>query len=211
MIAKQSLAVALSRLEGFPYPSVKLEQYPTESELAAELLWQAFMEGLVEGRKVVDLGAGTGVLAIGAALLGAEEVIAVEKDVEAIGALQRNLELYEGCGQVRVVQGDVTDPAKLTGRYDLVIMNPPFGTKQRHADKAFLEAAIRLSDTICTIHKSTTRRFIEAYCAENGFRIAWHADRAFRLRRTMPHHTKERERVEVTLFLLRRTAESETQ
>lgn len=198
MVSKKGLAVALSELKGFMKADVSLEQYLTESDLAAELLWHAHMAGDLKEKRVIDLGAGTGILAIGAALLGAN-VTAVEKDPEAIKVLEENQLLYEGTDEIKIVEGDIRTYHE---EGDLVIMNPPFGTKERHADRIFLEQARLLAPVIYTIHKSTTRGFVEEFCKEHGMYIAWEVKRNFPLKKTMAHHRKERERVAVTLYRL---------
>lgn len=44
---------------------------------------------------------------------------------------------------------------------DTVITNPPFGTRQKGADMAFLRAAFRLSrHSVYSLHKSSTREFV---------------------------------------------------
>ena len=65
------LEMELERLEGFERPTPRLEQYGTPAPVAARLLHHAAMQGAIEGRRVVDLGCGTGILGCGAALLGA--------------------------------------------------------------------------------------------------------------------------------------------
>src|SRR4051812_25761168 len=87
MVSKQQVAIALSRLQAFSAPNVLLEQYPTESDVAAALLWEAHMRHELEGKEVVDLGAGTGVLGIGCLLLGAAHVTFVEVDPKVIPQL----------------------------------------------------------------------------------------------------------------------------
>ena len=56
------LAIKLSKLPNHPCSNVDLEQYQTEGDLAA--LWLAQIDGLdgLEGKKVLDLGAGNGIL-----------------------------------------------------------------------------------------------------------------------------------------------------
>src|SRR5438094_1840697 len=75
----------LSRIPPHPRPRADPEQYATPADVAAPLLFEALALGDLEGKRVVDLGAGTGVLAIGAALLGAREVLGVEIDEAAAG------------------------------------------------------------------------------------------------------------------------------
>jgi putative methylase len=203
MVSKQTLAVALSRLKAFHHASLALEQYATESELAAELLWHAHMRGLIAGKRVLDLGAGTGILAVGAALLGAAEVVAVEKDEAAFKVLRQNLEMYEGCEQVRPLLMDV---AAFGEQGDVVVMNPPFGTKERHADRFFLEKAAALAPVIYTIHKSTTDNFVRAFAHDSHLTVVWAERRRFPIKRSMAHHEKPRKDVEVTVYCLERKA-----
>ena len=88
MITKSKLAIQLSKLKVFETAKIKLEQYPTDSEIAADILWNAFMQHDIEGKVIADLGAGTGVLGIGALLLNAKKVCFVEKDKEAVKLLK---------------------------------------------------------------------------------------------------------------------------
>ena len=73
-MTKTQLAVELSRLKTFQKPKMYLEQYPTDSEIAADMLWSADMQGDIEGKVIADLGAGTGILGIGALILGAKGI-----------------------------------------------------------------------------------------------------------------------------------------
>ena len=69
------LEMALQRCKGFEKPRAAWEQYQTPTPLAARLLYDAFLHGDIEQKTVMDLGCGTGILAIGAALLGAKKII----------------------------------------------------------------------------------------------------------------------------------------
>ena len=53
---------------------VDLEQYETPAHIASHMLWGAYLKGDIEGRRVGDLGAGCGMLSVGAGALGAESV-----------------------------------------------------------------------------------------------------------------------------------------
>jgi len=199
MASKQGMAVALSELQGFTDADERLEQYATDSDIAAELLWHAHMNGALDGKKVLDLGAGTGILAVGAAVMGAREVVAVEKDEAAIEILKKNLLLFENTESVRVAEGDVKG---FFEEGEVVVMNPPFGTKERHADRVFLEKATSLAPIIYTIHKATTKRFVHSFCTDAKLRITWEQNRSFPLKASMRHHKQERKDIEVTLFRL---------
>src|SRR5947209_18530159 len=66
-------------------PDLSLEQYPVSPEVGPELrLMASFEDRDITGRKVLDLGSGTGRLAIGAGLLGAKEIVGVDIDPTSI-------------------------------------------------------------------------------------------------------------------------------
>ena len=77
-----------------------------------------------EGDRVLDVGSGSAILAIAAALLGAGETVAVEYDPDANLNARENLELNGVEGRVRIVEA-MADPALLRelGRFDLLLAN----------------------------------------------------------------------------------------
>src|SRR3989344_9379113 len=90
-ITKSGLAIELSKLKVFESPKVRQEQYPTDSEIAASVLWNAYILGDLEGKVIADLGCGTGILGIGALLLGAKEVLFVDSDEKALERAKNSL------------------------------------------------------------------------------------------------------------------------
>ena len=77
---KKDLEIRLQNLAPFKEPKVELEQYPTHSSIATDILFEAYANGDIAGKDVVDLGCGTGIFAIGASLLGASSVTAYDLD-----------------------------------------------------------------------------------------------------------------------------------
>jgi len=69
---------------------------------------------------VLDVGTGSGVLSIAAALMGASRITAVDIDPEAIRVTQENLQL-NGLGDL--VQASTTDLGLLAGEYGVVVAN----------------------------------------------------------------------------------------
>ena len=209
--SRKELAVFLSKLNVFSKPSVYLEQYPSDSEVAAILLWQAALNDEIEGREIIDLGAGTGILGIGALLLGAKKVYFVDIDAKLKAEIENNLKILldyweidiEGkwefiCKNVKDINSDLcSEPC-------IAILNPPFGTRSKHIDKIFLLKALELSPSIYTMHKTSTKTFIEAFSRDEHLNIAWREDTSFPLKQTMKEHKKKLERIEVTLFNLRK-------
>lgn len=194
-LSKRQLEAQLSKLKILEKPSLKLEQYPVSSEVASELLYIAsFEHNDLEGR-VIDLGTGTGRLAIGAALLGAVETVGVDVDERALAIARENAERVEA--RVEWVHSDIE---KINGKFDAVIMNPPYGTRTAHADTRFLEKAFRLAPIIYSIHKSATREYLVQFLTRSG----WHVDQIRSMRMAIPHlfkfHEKKRGIVEVDLY-----------
>ncbi len=95
--------------------------YPWSGGLA---LARHFLERpeIVAGRRVLDLGAGSGLVAIAAAKAGAADVIAAETDVTALAAIQLNAAL-NGVA-VTAVGRDLTEGAPLA--VDLVAVGDLF-------------------------------------------------------------------------------------
>ena len=75
------------------------------------------------GDRVADLGAGSAVLGIAAAKLGAASVAAIELDPDAIGNAERNVAANAVADRVRVVQGDAAVLLPLVAPVDLVLAN----------------------------------------------------------------------------------------
>ena len=74
----------------------------------------------VPGARVLDVGCGSGVLAVVAALLGAAEVVAVDVDPEAVAATEANAAANGVADRVRARSSPV---AELDEPYDVVVAN----------------------------------------------------------------------------------------
>ena len=91
------------------------------------------LDGVVSnGERLLDVGSGSGILAIAAALLGAAEVIAIEADPLAFQALNENVALNRVEDRVRSVEGSVGAGELGTyGPVDGVVANIEMGTLRR--------------------------------------------------------------------------------
>ena len=205
---KKHLAMVLSRLRGFKNPKAELEQYRTPGDVAAELLWLAYSLGEVEKKTIADLGAGTGVLSIGACLLGAEKVYAVEIDENALKIAGENV---RALGVETCVELILSDVRFFNGRVDTVIMNPPFGSQNPGADRAFLLKAFEISDVVYSIHlaKPEVRKFIEAFVRDNGFVITHRLTLDFEILAQFFFHRKRLERIKVDVYRFERAQPTE--
>ncbi len=92
-----------------------------EHETTASCLEE--MDGLpgVAGAHVLDLGCGTGVLAVAAAKLGARRVVAVDPSPEAVEVTRASVRLNGVEGRVTIIQGEVRAVEGET--FDLVLAN----------------------------------------------------------------------------------------
>lgn len=199
-ISKKSLSILLSKLRVFKSPKANLEQYPTDSNVAADALWAAFNIGLIKGKKIIDLGAGTGCLGIGCIALYAKKIDFVEIDENAIELLKINLDEHQISQKSYNIF--VSDVKAIEGSYDLVVMNPPFGTKQKGTDTTFLEKAFSLSNHVLTFHKTNTSKYIEKITEKNDFKVIFRKDYKFPLKNTMQTHKRKIQRINVTGWIL---------
>jgi putative methylase len=197
-LTKNGLAIILSKLSGFETPSFGLEQYATPSDIAAELLYR--VAPYING-SIVDLGCGTGMLGLGALLLGAEKVIGVDVDEKALEVCKSNhkwlVDNEFDVGKMILQCGDVETVA--IKPCDVVLMNPPFGTKRKHIDRIFLETAISIAPVIFSMHKTSTFEYIAKWMEKQGYGLKWSQKIRFPIKATMSHHKKLRDFAEVTL------------
>ena len=75
------------------------------------------------GMRVLDLGTGSGILAIAAARLGASGVVAMDNDPLAVRIARSNLKAGLPEGGVRLLRGTLPDPRVGTSCFDLVVAN----------------------------------------------------------------------------------------
>ena len=73
------------------------------------------------GERVLDVGTGSGILGIGAILLGAEDVEGVDIDPTAVKVAIENAELNGVADKFKIKVGDLADQA--SGTYDIVVAN----------------------------------------------------------------------------------------
>lgn len=100
-------------------------------EAVFNILEHAAWSAGVEGRRVLDLFAGSGALGFEAMSRGAAFALFVETDAGARGAIRDNVEALGLFGTTRIHRRDATDlgakPAGLGEPFDLVFLDPPYG------------------------------------------------------------------------------------
>lgn len=145
--------------------------------------------------EIIDLGAGTGRLAIGASIMGSRKVVGVDIDEGSIKLAKENA---KSAGvQVEWVISDIKDTM---GRYDTVIMNPPYGTRSPHLDIQFLERAFELAPVSYSIHKSSTREFLRRFIGKRNRKVDAVRSMSLDIPHLFPFHNRKWESVEVDLY-----------
>jgi len=202
MSTKSQLTQQLGVVVGFDDPRVDLEQYRTPPELAAHLVHTADLQGDIEGRTVVDLGCGTGMLALGAALRGPDTVVGVDIDPDPLETARENERRIATTSGVSWVRADATDAPLCPDGPTTVIMNPPFGAQSgnEHADRRFLRTSSQIADVSYSIHNADSAEFVESFAADNGGTVT-HAFRAeFTLPRSFEFHDEDGTAIDVEVF-----------
>ncbi len=190
---KKELEIILESLSTFENPKIELEQYVTPSPLAAEIAINASLFGDLD--TVADLGCGTGILGIAAALLGAK-VIGFDIDLEALKIARRNAQnLGLDINFVRIKVEDIHLKKKVT-----TMMNPPFGIQKRHADRVFLEKAFEISRVIYSIHSAGSESFIKKMAESNGFKVTHLWKYSIPLKRQYNFHVQKVKYIPVEVY-----------
>ena len=169
IIRKLDLELFLSKIAPQPTPQANLEQYTISPSIASNILYiAAYANSDVTAKTVLDLGCGTGRLAIGASYLGAKTVLGIDIDMLAIKTAVENAIKTDQSRNIQWVLGDINS---IVGKFDTVLQNPPFGVQTREADRAFLAKALEVGDSIYSLHNHpvTDRQLIKQLKASNGF------------------------------------------
>lgn len=189
-------------------PKIELEQYVTSAHLASRMMFtaQSTYEDVLD-KRVLDLGCGCGILSIASTLLGSAYTLGVDLDPDALHVARNNLASLDiSDSTIDFIQADLSSPSSfrnLCGRhsrndseeepfFDTVVMNPPFGTKNKGIDIVFLEIACQMSNsTVYSLHKTSTRKFIEKKANEYGFEGEVIAEMRYDLPKTMKIHKQK--------------------
>ena len=192
----------LAGLEQLQSKSLELEQYATDGDLAARWLTDISAFGdLQEGCTVADLGAGNGVLGLGALALGAGSAILVEADQTACDTAQFNAKKMGFADSVEVIQASIgTDSIELDS-VDVAISNPPWGRQSPKADRPFLDTI--LSDRVPShLMHSAEASHIETMFKDQGWSVERYGKADFALPAAHSHHSRERGKTRAAFWRL---------
>ncbi|MCJ7429085.1 MAG: methyltransferase [Candidatus Nanohaloarchaeota archaeon QJJ-5] len=200
---KTDVKMVLSELETFDTPDPELEQYPTPPTVAADMVNRLALD--CDGDSVIDLGTGTGILAIGAALQGFS-VTGYDIDASALSRATDNADHVKEQYPSIDVSFEHSPIDAITATADAVIMNPPFGIQQTDANTAFLSTAFETAPLVyALLHQSRsspaeTRKFIKEYALQHSFEARIVADYELDLPRSMAFHDNDQYTIRADLY-----------
>ena len=85
---------------------------------------------------------------------------------------------------------------------DTVLMNPPFGSQNRNADRPFLEKALESAERVYSIHMANTLDFVRAFAEERGREVVSHKIYKYVIPHTFSFHTKMKQTVEIAAVVI---------
>ncbi|KAI5186161.1 rRNA N6-adenosine-methyltransferase METTL5 [Nematocida homosporus] len=171
----------------------------TPAELAATCAHVMAVEyGELAGKRVLDLGCGTGMLSAAVLAYGAKEVVGVDIDQGLCELYCDNLAHVSDEPAVFVHRDVVNDSLVDLGEFDVAVVNPPFGTKNNEGiDVVFLEKALSCARVVYSMHKSSTREYFRTKYAG---RIKFLSQMKFEIPKSYSFHRKESVHVLVDLI-----------
>ena len=198
----KNIISSLESLETFSSPKDYLEQYQTPPSIAGEMIHYISNNYSFNNYSIADLGCGTGILGISAALCGCKNVFLFDIDEEALDIAKNNIEQLELEDNIQIIQMDVNQLRqcnKLNKYFDLVITNPPFGIRSENgADIEFLKTASFIcNNTIFSLHKFSTINFLKKLYNKNGINDIQSFKIEYNLPKTYKFQKKKEKNIDV--------------
>lgn len=223
---KKHLEMILENVPKHPNPKVDLEQYSTPATIAADLVWNAYGLGDIDGMSVLDIGCGTGIFAIASSLMGARYSLGVDIDDESIALAKITQNGISDEHDIDVantnfIVGDINsfnsindllnnssninpdDNSIPLNKFDTLIQNPPFGSQEkgsRHADRKFMEFAVGSAEVIYSFHMKNTEEFVIDYYRDLGAEVTHKLVYKFPIPKIYDFHKEESRDVKVVVL-----------
>lgn len=185
---QRQLEIILQKIPRSPTPIPHLEQYMTPATIAADVIFTAYNWGDIHEKTVVDLGCGTGILAIGAYLMGAQKVQGYDVDPTVISIAKE----YTTKNNYQI-EFHIQDIIQIKTSCDTVLMNPPFGAQKANlnADRKFIEKGFEIASVLYSFHLKKTVPFFEKMITALKGEITFQKDYEFPIKWIFDFHYKQ--------------------
>ena len=127
----------------------------------------------IEGRRVLDLFAGSGQMALEALSRGAREAVLVDKSKHAVGIINKNIAKTKFSAETRVFCADYSEYIRRFGgeKFDIVFLDPPYAAKlYAPALEGLLRAGMLKSTTVIVCESDTSEIFGDNEALRESFR-----------------------------------------
>lgn len=116
------------RLDDLIINNLQIIQHGQDFCFSLDAVLLAHFASLRPGVRVVDLGTGTGVIALLLSARGAGTTVGIELDATAAGMASRSIQLNGLTGSIQVLQADFRQLKGIlsAGEWELVVCNPPY-------------------------------------------------------------------------------------
>jgi putative methylase len=201
-LKKKDLEITLQQVPTNSTPDPTKEQYQTPATIAADIIFTAYQLGDIQDRTAVDLGCGTGIFAVGAALAGATHVTGIDSDPDVITIAKQFATDHD-----LTIDYQIKDITNVQMTADTVIMNPPFGAQKanKEADRRFLEKAFQTAPVIYSLHLTKTVPFLQKMVHALHGEITLQRTYAFPIPAMFFFHTKLKSIQDVSLLRIEHT------
>ena len=143
------------QIEGIDGELVQFESVFWEPDDTESLRKLIVDDGIANGRNVLEIGTGTGVLSLLCLAYGANRTVATDINPAAVANALYNVAMQDldskfEVRRVATDQPDAFSTIKADERFDLIVSNPPWedGTIEKPADHAFYDPGFALMDSL---------------------------------------------------------------
>ena len=198
----KNLISDLESIETFSNPKEHLEQYQTSPQISGEMFHYISQNYDLKDYKIADLGCGTGILGIAAALCGCENVFLFDIDEDAIDIAKQNMQNLNLENNIQLMVVDIhtlKDWPTLNKYFDMVVTNPPFGIRsEKGADVEFLKSASKIcNNVIFSLHKLSTINFLKKFYNKSQVNDIKSFSIEYDLPKSYKFHKKANKKIEV--------------
>ena len=142
--------------------------FGTGTHATTSLCLELLQDKICDGVKMLDIGCGSGILALASVLLGAENAVGVDIDVQSVKTATENAQINNISDKAKFIVGDLAD--KISGKYEVICANIVADVIIRllpDVDKFMTDNGVLIISGIIDIRKED---IFEAV-AKNGFTI----------------------------------------